>query len=109
MRIATWRALNNPCVRGPCKTRRRVHYARVIIPMAGSGLPMGPAVVRQRVAGCIDSLSCYFAEQMSRLSRCSVAGLELEQLVGLLEVVVWTAQTAVGLPWAALACGIGSA
>jgi hypothetical protein len=47
---------------------------------------------------------------MSRLSRCSVAGLELEQLVGLLEVVVvWTAQTAVGLPWSALACGIGSA
>jgi hypothetical protein len=46
---------------------------------------------------------------MSRLSRCSVAGLELEQLVDLLEVVVWTAQTAVGLPWSALACGIGSA
>ena len=45
MRIATRRALDNPRVMGACRTRRRVHHARVIIPMASSALPMAPAVV----------------------------------------------------------------
>jgi hypothetical protein len=37
--------LDKPCVRGTRRTRRRVHQARAIIPMASSALPTAPAVV----------------------------------------------------------------
>ena len=37
--------MDNPRVMGTCRTRRKVHHARVIIPMASSALPTAPAVV----------------------------------------------------------------